>query len=73
MSWIKIEDKLPDPYEKVLVYHNGMYFGILCPLPGDETTYNFVIDNLESGNIITRPIDYFSHWMPLPHKPNEEQ
>lgn len=69
MNWIKMADKVPFPYIRVLLYHQGMYFGILCPTPEDSSSYNFVIDNLETGNIIIKPINYFSHWMPLPEKP----
>lgn len=63
--WIPVTERLPDPWEEVLVYsrydfcETAMYLGI----PGKwRVTWNHQM--LE--------VDSITHWMPLPESPKED-
>lgn len=73
-EWIKVEDRLPEPYQRVLVYN-----------PTDDKKKfdedGFDIDflsNSQSGLLLwdwnTDPDNFdrkVTHWMPLPKPPTE--
>jgi hypothetical protein len=54
-EWIKVEDRLPAPYDDVIVY---LWPGTIDLAYHDED--DWVLD--EDGGVIT-------HWMPLPQPP----
>ena len=63
-NWISVHDKLPRPYDSVIIYHN------------DTSSVGFLgisgwIDNLshDYGIDITTTV---THWMPLPGAPDLE-
>lgn len=66
MRWIDTREKLPDEYERVLLYTPYPFFG-------DD---NACVGNKESITTCTakkgrKQVPIFTHWMPLPPKPND--
>jgi hypothetical protein len=64
-EWIDTEVQLPKEYQRVLLYTP-------YPVFGDDYT---CVGNLESiaactTNVGRKPVRIFTHWMPLPEKPN---
>ena len=60
MNWISIKDKLPEPFELVLVFGHG-YYDILQL---NQKKFSFTLIGLDNG--VNIPI---THWMPLPKSP----
>ena len=76
MEWISVKYKFPERTERVLVYktiHMGGYSpGIYIAHYSQSlysNDYRFIIDDLETNQNNYRPLNEFSHWMPLPEKP----
>jgi len=64
MEWIDTEVQLPRECQRVLLYTP-------YPVFGDDNT---CVSNLESISVCTtkigkKPVRIFTHWMPLPEKP----
>ena len=68
--WIKIEDKLPEPGDLVVVFRviaDGLISGaIYNPIPPEQIVCSpwLLIDN-----VCRKRCDYVSHWMPIPEVP----
>lgn len=74
MDWIKVEDQLPEHGQIVLTYQTfpkGISFQALAwPLIGchwDIAEYGTYGKGFVNGK--NHNLDYVSHWMPLPDKP----
>jgi hypothetical protein len=66
MEWIRIEDKLPPPFERVLVYFGGM--------GSDSVAVKYLTDRSHpDGSRAWYPggqtLENGTHWMPLPPLP----
>lgn len=57
--WIPVSERLPELYEKVIVFNEGGYMKVdfLCHMRGD-----FMYSDMK-----------VTHWMPLPESPNDTQ
>ena len=65
MTWISVEDKLPENNDDVLLLYDGQYrIGYFCDL-GDECENYWYVNNME----IDSRYSGITHWMPLPKKP----
>lgn len=68
MTWININDKLPNPGETVLVFTNDESdYEYIAPIrlgiiDDRNCWYNECLGEIEEHNI--------THWMPLPEPPN---
>jgi len=67
MEWIAAQKELPDESERVLLFTP-------YPISGDEHTF---VGNLESittctARIKRKLVPVFTHWMPLPPKPEQQ-
>lgn len=71
MKWIKVEDILPEPNEKVLLYF-GKIDNILMGIYWEDVNkFNVFFSNgatLNDG----KHAEIITHWMPLPEPPKED-
>ncbi len=65
-GWVKIEDRLPEAYKRVLVLHNNGYIHF-DEVDGDGTGRKFKKD--DTPYVDDCP---YSHWMPLPELPEAD-
>lgn len=76
MKWINIKDNLPELCQLVLVYRcedkGGYYRGVYIATYEKlyKSNYIFIIEDRETNHNNYRPLSEFSHWMPLPDKPD---
>ena len=75
MGWISVEDKLPEPYQEVLVFQKAGFWGrkaIALPLAQCGI---YVCQYWENKFCIAFDIyglDHVTHWMPLPEEPKDD-
>lgn len=66
MEWISVNDRLPNPYETVIVQ-----MPLAAPLP--TVSWGFIkSDGKWYCNYSNRADDEVTHWMPLPEPPKED-
>lgn len=63
MNWIKVEDRLPDNTDYVLVYSPEHHLDIVIADWWDKCP-----EWWDQGNVTIKGV---THWMPLPPKPEE--
>lgn len=78
MKWISVRDKLPEFFDKVLVYKSTLMGGYDTGIyiaqrftELDKREWIVICDN-ETNKNNYRNIKEFSHWMPLPEPPKED-
>jgi hypothetical protein len=83
MEWISVKDRLPEPYDWVLVFAktagtNEPSPMTLARLTFGETIWEFLHEYSDtSGAGVYQDIEWpverkeITHWMPLPESPNE--
>jgi hypothetical protein len=70
MKWIRVEDRLPEECEPVLIYSKGFApTGAYLIYEGGSPIFWHVNDWDESD--ITYRWNEVTHWMPLPKEPDE--
>ena len=70
-KWISVEERLPEPYRKVLALREGFpdTGRYICAL--DSTTL-WIDDTLVWNGDLKTWKNRVTHWMPLPEPPKEE-
>ncbi len=63
MEWIKVEDRLPEKHIEVLVFRADPNEIIISSL-------SWMLDN---DPIWQDEVSNYTHWMPLPRPPSEEE
>jgi hypothetical protein len=71
-AWIKCSDKMPEKWERILLYSPYEKKAVIGALTnngwGLDTTY--ISDHGHSGYLGGRVISSFTNWMPLPSPPD---
>lgn len=66
MEWIKVSEKFPEPYQRILAYSKD---GIKFSVYGNPDHPNEFLDPLST--LYRKPNYPVTHWMPLPKPPQD--
>lgn len=71
-KWIKCSERLPEFGDRILAYYSGSFYEVLRCVEGRHDDYGlceviFVDEHDDKAD------EEFTHWMPLPEAPKEEE
>ncbi len=70
-KWIKVEDRLPEIWEEVLLYKKENLNSIVLGYIHTDLT-NWTVNGVTGGSVEMRKKRRPTHWMPLPEPPIKE-
>ena len=66
MSWISVDERLPDISSDVLIYCNGTHIAFLSWEFDHDSETEFYVWQIHDGHF---DLDQVTHWQPLPEPP----
>lgn len=71
-GWIRRSERLPEFGDRILAYYSGSFYEVLRCVEGRHDDYG-LCEVIYVDEHDDRADEEFTHWMPLPRAPKEEE